>query len=76
MILTDQEILQCMEKGLIKVEPFKRESLGSNSYDVHLGSTLAVYKDSVLDAKNTISLKHFKFLKKDTSLPQTTFIWV
>lgn len=34
-----------MNEGSIKVEPFRRECLGSNSYDVHLGKTLAVYKD-------------------------------
>lgn len=51
MILTDKEILECMEKGTIKVEPFNRECLGTNSYDVHLGKTLALYKDGVLDAR-------------------------
>lgn len=56
MILTDQKILECIEQGSIKLEPFKIECLGTNSYDVHLGKTLAIYKDSVLDAKkhNTI----------------------
>ncbi|MDX5346010.1 MAG: dCTP deaminase [Hymenobacteraceae bacterium] len=51
MILTDQQILQEMEKGNIKIEPFKKESLGTNSYDVHLGKYLATYKDDVLDAR-------------------------
>lgn len=41
-----------MERGTILVRPFRRECLGSNSYDVHLGKTLAVYLDSVLDAKS------------------------
>jgi dCTP deaminase len=60
MILTDQQILDCMEKGSIKVEPFRRESLGTNSYDVHLGKTLAVYKDSVLDAKSHNKIENFE----------------
>lgn len=51
MILTDQQILECREQGSIKVEPFRRECLGTNSYDVHLGKTLGIYVDSVLDAK-------------------------
>jgi dCTP deaminase len=57
LILTDKEILENMSKGSIKVEPFHRECLGSNSYDVHLGKTLAVYTDKILDARkhNTIS---------------------
>lgn len=60
MILTDQEILECMEKGSIKVEPFRRECLGTNSYDVHLGKTLGVYKDSVLDARKHNSIETFE----------------
>jgi len=51
MILTDKGILENIEKGFIKVEPFRAECLGTNSYDVHLGKTLGVYKDSILDAK-------------------------
>lgn len=60
MILTDGEILQCIEKGSIKVEPFRRECLGTNSYDVHLGKTLAVYKDSVLDARKHNVIESFE----------------
>ena len=33
MILTDSRILEEMEKGTIKIEPYNREDLGSNSYD-------------------------------------------
>ncbi len=60
MILTDQEILDCMEKGSIKVEPFRRECLGTNSYDVHLGKTLGVYKDSILDARKHNQIETFE----------------
>ncbi|MFY7963588.1 MAG: dCTP deaminase [Chitinophagaceae bacterium] len=57
MILTDKRILEEMEKGTIKIVPYNRADLGSNSYDVHLGSTLAKYEDDVLDAK-----KHNKII--------------
>lgn len=60
MILTDQEILNSMEKGEIVVSPFRRECLGSNSYDVHLGSTLATYVDEVLDSKKHNQIKSFE----------------
>jgi dCTP deaminase len=43
-ILADSAILAAVEAGDIVVEPFDRDCLGSNSYDVHLGSTLAVYE--------------------------------
>ena len=49
-----------MEKGSIKVEPFRRECLGSNSYDVHLGKTLAVYEDRILDSKKHNKIKTFE----------------
>lgn len=51
MILTDARILEEINKETILIEPFRRECLGSNSYDVHLGKYLAVYKDRVLDAR-------------------------
>ena len=51
MILSDKKILEGIAKSEIVIEPFNREYLGTNSYDVHLGNYLAVYKDHVLDAK-------------------------
>lgn len=51
MILSDAKILQCIELGSIKIEPFRRNALGSNSYDVHLGRILGVYETAELDAK-------------------------
>lgn len=60
MILTDQEILDSMSRGEIVVEPFSRDFLGSNSYDVHLSSHLAVYTAEILDAKAHNQVEHFK----------------
>jgi dCTP deaminase len=51
MILTDRQILAEMRKGTIVVTPFNKRFLGSNSYDVHLGKWLAMYKDEILDAR-------------------------
>ncbi len=51
MILSDKQILEEIKKNNILIEPFDRSCLGTNSYDVHLGKYLAVYKDEVLDAK-------------------------
>lgn len=51
MILTDKQILDEIESGSIIIEPFDRKHLGSNSYDVHLGKYLAIYKDDLLDSK-------------------------
>ena len=45
-----------MDKRLIVIEPFRIDCLGTNSYDVHLGKYISVYKDKELDARkhNTI----------------------
>jgi dCTP deaminase len=60
MILTDQQILKSIEEGSIKIEPFKRSCLGSNSYDVHLGKTLAIYTDAILDARKHNQIQTFE----------------
>jgi dCTP deaminase len=60
MILSDQKIEQEMEKGTIKIVPYDKNCLGSNSYDVHLGSSLAIYIDSELDAKKHNKIRHFE----------------
>jgi dCTP deaminase len=67
VILTDLEILKHINEGLIKIEPFRPESLGSNSYDVHLGKTLAVYSDSVLDARKHNKIETFE-------IPETGYV--
>lgn len=51
MILSDTRILQEIERGTIVISPFDRICLGSNSYDVHLGKWLALYRDDILDAR-------------------------
>ncbi len=60
MILSDRRILEEIEKKTIVIEPYHREKLGSNSYDVHLGKNLAVYVDAVLDAKKHNTIRHFE----------------
>jgi len=57
MILSDTAILEAIRAGDIVIEPFREECLGSNSYDVHLGPTLLIYEDFVLDAKKPNSVK-------------------
>ena len=60
MILSDKRILEEIEKGTIVIEPYDQKCLGTNSYDVHLGKYLAVYKDRVLDAKKHNTIEHFE----------------
>jgi dCTP deaminase len=60
MILSDQEIIEARKKNLIVIEPFDLQCLGSNSYDVHLGATLATYTVDTLDAKAHNPVRYFE----------------
>lgn len=51
MILTGPKIMQEVKKGNITIAPFNAKYVNPNSYDFHLGNTLAVYKNKILDAK-------------------------
>lgn len=77
MILSDNRILEEIEKGNIIIEPFNRECLGTNSYDVHLGKYLATYKSRVLDAKQHNEIEHFEIPKTGFMLqPHTLYLGV
>lgn len=60
MILTDLKILDEMAKGTIVISPFDQRHLGTNSYDVHLGRWLAVYKNDILDAREHNQVEYFQ----------------
>jgi len=60
MILSDKKILDEIKAGSIVIEPYDRSCLGSNSYDVHLGDTLAEYDEDVLDARVHNKIHYFK----------------
>jgi dCTP deaminase len=51
MILSDTKIRSALRTGKIVIDPFRPECLGTNSYDVHLGPYLAVYRGAALDAR-------------------------
>lgn len=77
MILSDKRILEEIEKGHIIIEPFYRENLGTNSYDVHLGKHLATYRSRVLDAKAHNEIDHFEIPKDGFVLqPNTLYLGV
>jgi dCTP deaminase len=73
MILSDQRILEEMNKGTIKIEPYDRACLGSNSYDVHLGKHLAIYEADTLDAKKHNTIRHFEIPDEGIVLEPTQF---
>ena len=60
MILSDQRILEEIDRETIIIKPYNRAFLGSNSYDVHLSRHLATYKNNILDAKKHNEIDHFE----------------
>ncbi len=77
MILSDSCILAEIEKGSIVIEPFRPECLGSNSYDVHLGRYLSVYKHRTLDARAHNEIEEFIIPAEGFELqPQTLYLGV
>jgi len=73
MILSDSRILEEIAKGTIKIEPYDRKDLGSNSYDVHLGKWLAIYDNKVLDAKAHNTITYFEIPEEGYVLEPTGF---
>ncbi len=77
MILSDKEILKRIENGAIVISPFERSKLGTNSYDVHLGNTLAVYTSRVLDARKPNPIEYIEIPKDGFVLqPGTLYLGV
>ena len=53
MLLSDSEIIEEINKGNIKVEPFDKNLVGPDNLDVRLGSTILIAKkNGIVDVKN------------------------
>ena len=77
MILSDKKILEGIEKGEIIIEPFDINCLGTNSYDVHLGMNLAIYKDHILDARKHNPIEYLQIPEEGIVLhPNTLYLGV
>lgn len=77
MILTDKEILSCIEEGSILIDPFDKQCLGTNSYDVHLGKWLAVYENHELDARKHNTIRYIEMNENGFVLqPGTLYLGV
>lgn len=56
-VLTHDEIIEKINEGLIKIEPFEEKSVGSASIDLTLGNKFRVFKN----IHNTVHLNSDKF---------------
>lgn len=73
MILSDERIMEEIGKGTIRIEPYRPDCLGSNSYDVHLGRHLATYRDRQLDARKHNEIDHFEIPEEGYVLQPDVF---
>ena len=64
MILSDTRIRAAMEEGRIVIRPYREDCLGTNSYDVHLGPYISVYRGAALDARRPNPVKEFRIPKE------------
>ena len=77
MILSDHAISKAIEDGDIVIDPFDPTRLGTNSYDVRLGKTLATYVDETLDAKQHNKVTMFEIPGEGIILhPGTVYLGV
>ncbi|MDQ3140687.1 MAG: dCTP deaminase [Bacteroidota bacterium] len=77
MILSDKKIGEAILNKQIIIEPYRPECLGTNSYDVHLGKTLAVYLDHELDAKKHNKIRYIEIPEDGfTLIPGTLYLGV
>jgi dCTP deaminase len=60
MILSDTKIRAALRAGKIVIRPFRPRCLGTNSYDVHLGPFLAVYRGPGLDARRPNAVREIR----------------
>ena len=60
MILSDTRIREALRDGEIVIRPYRPECLGTNSYDVHLGPYLSVYRTAALDARRSNPVREFR----------------
>ncbi len=60
MILSDRSILDAITTHDIVIDPYDRDCLGTNSYDVHLSKFMACYIDEIIDAKKHNQVEHFE----------------
>jgi len=77
MILTDHAIRDAIECRDIVIEPYDETRLGTNSYDVRLGKTLAQYDAEELDAKKHNTITPFEIPEEGFVLrPGTVYLGV
>ena len=71
MILSDRDILQRLEKGEIKIEPFVRSCLQPSTVDLHLAGTVRVFDNWQI---GTVDVKRKTDPSRLVEIPKEGFI--
>jgi dCTP deaminase len=77
LILTAKKILDEINQKNILIEPFREDSLGPNSYDIHLGRFMITYTDRILDVKERNNVEEITIPPEGYLLqPSTVYLGV
>jgi dCTP deaminase len=60
LILSGIEIEDSIKNGDIEINPFKKELINPNSYNLRLYNKLMVYTDEILDMKRLLNTKELE----------------
>lgn len=74
-MLTGEEIIKEVENGNIIIEPFDKNNINPNSYNLTLSDELIVYTDDLLDCKKENNYRTIKIPKEGYILsPNTLYL--
>jgi dCTP deaminase len=74
MILTGNKILEEVNNNKIKISPFDKDRITTNSYDLSLGDTIIRYTSKVLDPKQKPEYEEIKIPEEGLVLQAGDFV--
>lgn len=67
-MLSGEEIIKAVEQNLIKIEPFDKNNINPNSYNITLAGELLVHTEDTLDCKKSPQVKKITIPKEGYTL--------
>jgi dCTP deaminase len=74
MILTGPAIHQAVKDGEIIITPYDPKNIQPNSYDFHLGKTIKVYTNRVLDPRHPNPIEEFEIPETGLTLEPSVLV--
>ena len=75
MILTGNKIIEEINNNRIVIEPFNKDAVTTNSYDLTLSDKLVIYTDEILDPKKEPQTKIVEIPDEGYELKRGEFIF-